>query len=850
MIHVHPDKLRAKNLSFPKVADEILAQHLRRPAGSLADKEESDVTAVAELDTVEKLSIVPIRSGFEGHVTRLSDVATVSKGFERSRQIIKVQGHEGIVLNIQKSASTDILSAQLKVVEFVERYEKERPDSPIDLIIMDDESYDIRNRIGLISGNGALGFVLIIVILFLFLDFRSGFWVALGIPFSLAFTLIVALVIGYTINNMTLAAIIVILGVVVDDAIIVAEHVVRHRFGSAEPIPVEESVSRVMLPIIASVLTTCAAFLPLYFFEGRFGAFIIYIPTIVILMLGASLLESAFILPAHLGHTSRTGSGSTGGGMAKISRLRYRVTTMAEGYYGRALSMLLPYRILIFIGFIGLLAGALWLEQRDMKFVMFPREETREIRVRAIGPPDISRQDMAQLVRQVEDIFLNDTDGVVVAVRTSIGQSHRGGQVIDSEASVRVELTPPTERDVSLREIQSIWEEKLKQLKGFTSTKIMKSRFGSDSGSSIDIQVRTNKDEERRAVTAALKAGLEAIKGVNNVEVERPIERREYLLHVNRDETARLGVRFDELAATVRGFLEGRILYTLRSGEEEVDVRITAAPADKLVIDDLVAMSVSNRNGYLTPISNLATIEERSRPANIERIDFTRTTNVFADLEEGANATPLEVAHILEEEVFVSIRREYPNVNFVFRGEIEDSRRSGSDFAFSLVLAVTLIYVILVFLFESLLIPFAISAILPFGIVGIIAAFWSHGMVHYGFFALVGLLGMLGVVINDAIVMISRFEAERTLTGTPLGFEQIARLAATRLRPVLLTTATTVAGLFPTAYGLVGYDSMLAEMMMAMGWGLLFGTAITLILTPCLYSVARPVGRNSVEKLS
>jgi multidrug efflux pump subunit AcrB len=838
LIHLRPGDLRKRNLSFTQVADEIAAQHLRRPAGSLADRGESDVVTLAELDTIEKLRVVPLRSGFEGQVVRLADVADVSRGFARSSRFSKVQGREGIVLNIQKSASTDILTAQKATIAFVDRYVAAHPDSPARLVVMDDESYDIRNRLALIGGNGAFGFILIVAILFLFLDFRSGVWVALGIPFSLAFTLIAAYAIGYTVNNMTLAAIIVVLGVVVDDAIIVAEHVMRHRRGDTERIEVEESVARVMRPILASVLTTVAAFLPLYFFEGRYAVLTLPIPVIVALMLGASLLESAFILPSHLRGDRRP---PTPGASSSFDAMRTGATRSAERLYRATVRFALSHRGLLLMVFLAALASAVWLETGAMKFVMFPREETREIRVTAIGPADLTREEMAERMRKVEAVFLDDDTGVVLAFRTNVGQGRRGGEVWAAEARMRVELTPPAERNIPLSRLLPRWRAKLEALEGFESIKIGRSRFGSDTGSSVELQVRSNNDDARSGAAEAVRRALEKFDGLANVEVERPLTRREYPLNVDRDKTARLGVRFQELAATVRGFLEGRILYTLRHGEEEIDVRITSAESEKGTIDDLMAMTVANRDGYLTPIRQLVDVGEGRKPTNLQRINFKRTTNLYADIASDAALTPLDVAALLERDVFPDLTRAYAGVDFVFRGEIEDSRRSGSDFVLSTLLALGLIYLIMVLLFDSLLIPLVIAAVIPFGVVGVIYAFWGHGMVHYGFFAVIGVLGMLGVIVNDAIVMVSRFEAERRAVGAPLDRDRIAELAATRLRPIVLTTATTVAGLFPTAYGLFGYDSMLAEMMLALGWGLLFGMAITLFLTPCLYSLARPV---------
>ena len=232
---------------------------------------------------------------------------------------------------------------------------------------------------------------------------------------------------------------------------------------------------------------------------------------------------------------------------------------------------------------------------------------------------------------------------------------------------------------------------------------------------------------------------------------------------------------------------------------------------------------------------------KQKKPANIQRINFKRATSLYADIKKTANATPLEIATEIEKDVFPLVLKGKPSVNLFFRGEVENSRESSYDFLMSVLLALGLIYVLLVLLFDSLVTPFLIGAIIPFGVVGVILAFWLHGFNQFGFFAVVGTLGMIGVVINDAIVLISRLRDEDM--NVTLWQKAIAAVSRTRLRAIIVTTITTVAGLFPTAYGLCGFDSMLAEMMLAMGWGLSFGMFITLVLVPCIFSLYVQLGK-------
>lgn len=832
-IKVIPERLEKYEISMNQVKAQVLEKNIRTPIGSLEDDKESEVSIVSELDTVSSLNEVIISSGFRGQRLRLSDVAKIENGYEKNNTVTKVQGHEAIIFNIQKSSNTDILSAQKAVVSFIERFKKSNQDSNVRFVLIDDESYDVRNRLALIGSNGVIGFILIVLVLFLFLDFKSGIWVAMGIPFSLGFTILMAMLIGFTVNNMTLAAIIVVLGIVVDDAIIVAENIVR-RVSNEEATPTE-SVVEVIGPILASILTTCAAFIPLYFFSGRFGLFVKYIPTIIFFMLLASLIESFFILPSHMvSHSFIERWFQSRGPKTGFKNFREKAISRAEELYAKTLKRLLKFRVAILLVFIAVLSGAFYIFSQDMKYVMFPREESRDFRVKAVADEGTTRYEMARKIKQIEDLFAKHP--TVTSVRSSIGQSRRGGQVKENEASLRVEILPPSERKESLKSLMEKWQTQIDQMEGLKEVRFQKSRFGSDSGSPIVIEVQENNDENRQLIVGRLKEELEKVTSLANVEVERPVVKREFRLKIKKEEASRLNVDYSQMSSVLRSYIEGDILYTLNSGEEEVDVRFTSQNNSKDSVNDLLKLTVANQSNYLVPLRGLVEVIEGKKDANIQRVNFKRTTSIYADLAAGTKQTPLEIAAHLEENIFDRVTEGMPSALLKFRGEVEDSREAQSDFALSITMVLLIIYVLLVFLFDSLWTPFLIGAIIPFGVVGTVMAFWAHGMSQYGFFAVVGTLGMIGVVINDSIVLIDKLNASLKSLGAQRVFEQISEITSTRLRAVFVTTVTTVAGLFPTAYGLGGYDSMLSEMMLAMGWGLLFGMFITLLLVPCLYS--------------
>ena len=378
-IKAYPKKLLKHELSFNAVMKELKDNHIRKPAGTIETKSEPKVTILSELNSAEKLSNLIVQGGFEGQVVRLGEVAEIVEGYEKNRQIIKVNGHEAVMFSVVKNGSFGILESLKAVTRQVDQFKKNNlGGTSITLALLDDESIDIRNRLKIISTNGTIGFILIIIALFVFLNKRSGVWVAMGIPFTFCFTMLFAAILGQTINGMTLAAIIIVMGIVVDDAIVVAENITRlERQGMKHDEAVIKGTSFVLLPIVASIVTTCVAFIPLYFFKGHFGNFVKYIPLIVFLMLGASFLESILILPGHMdlkfpfldkfrGRKSKKESNDYGHWFDK-----------AEEKYGDLLEKLLPKKKIILLSFMGLLIFAGILATTFMKFVLFPHEETR-----------------------------------------------------------------------------------------------------------------------------------------------------------------------------------------------------------------------------------------------------------------------------------------------------------------------------------------------------------------------------------------------------------------------------------------------------------------------------------------
>ena len=396
------------------------------------------------MEDVESLQNLVLRGNYAGDGIYLKDLALVKPSFAKSNSIFKINGHEGVFLNVRKNSSVDILTAKSAILKFMQKFDREQK---IGIVFMDDESYTIRNGLSMIKNNGLFGFVLILILLFIFLNFKTGFWVAMGIPFSMGFTIVIAALFGNTINSMTLSGLIIVLGIVVDDAIIVSENVIRKIEGGMSRLEAGiVGVQEVWKPIFASVITTCVAFVPLLFFEGFFGKLIKYIPLIVMLMLLGSLLESLFILPSHI----------SGEGIDKKAKEKRWLKRM-EDKYKTLLSFVIGKRSIFLLFAVGIVALSGFIFKTKMNYVMFPRSESKEVYVKIKAPEGYTRLETARALAPLEKMLYSDTENVV-GVRSTIGLSRYGGGVKENQASMIVELFPATERAISLDELLDQWE--------------------------------------------------------------------------------------------------------------------------------------------------------------------------------------------------------------------------------------------------------------------------------------------------------------------------------------------------------------------------------------------------------
>jgi multidrug efflux pump subunit AcrB/outer membrane protein TolC len=824
-IKANPKQLSFYEIPLTSIASEISRTHARAPSGTLKSGQNQQVTVLSELNTKEKLENIAVQGGFDNSPIKLHKIATISDSFEDSTNIYKINGREGILIEVVKNSQYGILEALEKVKVITQQYQNTTlTNSSIKLVLLDDESIDLRNRLAIVTSNGIIGAILILIILMLFLNKRSGVWVALGIPFSLCATLIACYFLGYTINGITVAAIIIVLGIVVDDAIIISENISKKI---SEGIPLEKAAldgtSEVIGPIIASILTTCVAFIPLYFFTGRFANLVVYIPPIIVLMLGTSALESFFLLPSHMTLFHK-----------KNSQLKEK--TWFEKYenaYERVLNKILPYRYSLLLFFVFLFLAAGYLLKTEFKFVMFPDEESREIILSGTAKEAKTAKETSVIIQPLEDYLARYIGKEGIGVRTEIAKGRRGDSAYENEFRITLEITPSDKRHKTTKILQTEIQTFAKKQQGLSKLRLQTSRFGQSSGSALDIVIQENDDTKRHELLKTVMAALEKHPNISDIEEDIIPTKINYIISYNQEQLKRLSVNPSTISNSLRSILTGRPLYTLFRNDEEIDVKLSVDTPYRESIEKALEVPVENNQNYLIPLKELVTVETIKTQSSIRRQNMKRSSYVYANIKETSPQSPLEIAEEFETHIFPKLLAQFPSAQINFEGEIIDTRESKHNFIISIIVVFALIFIILAILFNSLLKPLRILLIIPFGIIGVIFAFYLHQKTDFGFYASIGTLGMLGVVINDAILLLSNLDTAEQKNDSIIEFT--ARISKTRLRAILLTTLTTVAGVMPTAYGIGGSDAMLSDMMLALSWGLLFGTAITLLLTPCFY---------------
>ncbi len=835
-IEVSPDKLVKHDLSMNEVMQAIEARNIRASGGSLESyTSQKSVVTLAKFRDPQEVGEVIIKSFPGGGVVTVNDVAKVFDDFEEEQVIPRINGKPTISFNVKKTENADIIRTVDAIKAMIAEAKTMLPPDTIDFLFTADESIGVRDKFDIVKSNGLMGLALVVVVLALFLNIRSAIWVAMGIPVSLLSVLVVLPFFGVELDSLTMAAMVLVLGIIVDDAIVITENIFQHREQGESPLEAAvNGLYEVALPVLTTVVTTVLAFLPMLFIKGMLGKFIFVIPITVLLSLGMSMFESYFILPAHLLPGLRGGQNKTFG------RSWFRPIRDA---FERALQSLLNFRyVLAFVACL-ILGGSLWYANNSLRFVLTVRSANVEsITIRVNMPIGTSLEATSDTTREIERIVEKLPDGEIDSYLAQIGTGGRNASNSPHLATLTLDLAPPSSLQRPVVELQSELRQKIKAIKGIKSFSMGFSTKGPPSGEPVEIMVKGANDNLRSQFANEVIAFLNTLEGVSDVERDDKLGKDEISLQINFPLLARYGLTVADVSQTVRIAYDGQVATTTRYGDEDIDFRVILQREYRKDMNYLKQLKIPNKQGEFINLEEIATFHVGPGIYAFYHDRGERTITVTGELDDKV-ITSLEVMNTLKDQ-FRQILPNYPGIRMDIGGEAEESRQAMQDIAFSFALAALGIYFLLMVLFDSLTQPFIVLISVPFGVAGVIVALALHGISQASFFTGIGIVGLAGVVVNDALVMVDHLNALRRKQRGQNMVALIAQGAANRLRPVILTTVTTVAGLLPLTYGIGGEDTMMGPMAMAMGYGLLFATPVTLIILPCLYMIWDDVQRG------
>ena len=840
-IDIDADKLKENYIALNEVLFAIQNRNIRAGGGALESfRARREIMTISEFSNLEDIKNVIVRAHYTGSNIRVRDIADVKYDFEKETVRARFNGKSGIELIIVKKENADQIQVVDSLNELIKK-EKEFLPEGVYIITSHDTSKFVRNRLKVISQNAILGFILVLIILFIFLNFRVAFWTSLSIPVAIAFTFIVMELVGIDITVISLATIIMILGMLVDDAIIVAENIYRHRILGKSAFDAALTGTReVMWPVTCTVITSIFAFAPMFFFKGMMGKFIWAIPACLAIGLAGSLLDSFTILPCHVSHAKFSD---------KITRREQWVTRLRDRY-GNFLRVCLKFRYPILLFFIVFLVGMFFWAKKYMDFNLFPQDAAEVIGIKVKTDPISTHNATENAVKEFEKEILELPDNELSGLRVQIGNSSEWGAPegagFPNQALIVIYLTSANERDRSAQEIMDKLKAKIKVPPSVEKANYKVYAGGPPTGKPIELNIHSNVDDKRAMLTDQMFNFVKTIPGVGDVERDDDEFLDQIRLVIDYDRLSNLGLTVADVASTIRIAYDGVTVTEIVKNNEDFDIRVRFADRFREDYKDLLDLGIRNQLGKLIQILRFAKLKKVTELRRIHHFNGDVTTRITAELNQ--KITTSKKASELISEKLQPISDKDIDLNYTITGEAEETAKALGEILKSFLMAVFAIYLILLILFNSVTQPIMIMSTIPFALIGVILTLLAHGFPS-NFMSMIGAVGLCGVVVNDSIVMVDFINnIKKKGVGVTNIKDAIISGAKIRLRPILLTTFTTVAGVLPTAYGFGGSDVYIQRLVLPIAWGLLFATLLTLILVPCIYHIDNDV-KNFFSKL-
>ena len=843
-VSVDPKKLEYFKISLKEIINAVKMANINSPGGSIilydnGKEREFSIRTLSEFENEDILKELVLKSNIAEDFIKLKDVADIKLQFAEEDIYYQTNGHRGINLMLSKKDSADAINmvndVKLAVRNFKQQY---APNLIVEYI--NDKSEMVKTRVSVLSRNLVIGLCLVLFILSIVLPFKMALIASIGIPFSFLGALIIFDYSDISLNLISMMGLIIVLGMLVDDAIVVTENAQRKIDEGYDPTDAAiKGTQEIWKPVTTSVTTTLAAFLPLVFMTGIFGKFLSNLPIGVIMALIISLFECFFILPSHVSNFIRKSKVNPKAAHVRFTNFWNKKILPKYSYLVRKIIRL---RYFVALGGFIFLVFSFYSAGKFMSFRLFPGTEDNNFQIKFETEKGTTLEKTTQIAslieKKVKFLGKGDVESTLstIGIHTSrddnnaediIGSNYAQSIFyIKSGSYIAKNLTSFIKK--SKAEIDSIPE--------ITNTTFSRGRRGPPVGKAVNIQVISEDYNLILKAVEDVKKELEQIQGVVDVSDSFWEGKEELIVNIDDQKLSLAGISRTDVANSIRATFDGIVVDKIQNIDEEIDIRITLPKNQQNNLFAVENIKIPNQSGNLIRVRNIASITNDKNSGSYQHLDSLRLLKVQAEIDPRVTNSA-RVNQIMKSKI-VDLSKKYQNVAFKFGGEEKDRNESFKNLGNTFIIALFGIVLLLMLQFGNLYQPLIIALMIPFTLSAVIWAFFLHNM-PLSFLAIIGMIALSGVIINNSIMFID-FSNKEQEKGKTIN-QSILIAAKKRLRPIFLTTITTVAGIMPTAYGIGGKDDFVVPIALALGWGMLIGSIITLIMLPSFIKIVNDI---------
>ena len=848
-VEVPAETLRRLDLTLEDIAGRIARSSLDLPGGTVdTERISRQIRSERRARTAAELGEVEVLASDSGERLRLKDIARIHETSADGEVARQVGGNPSINLNVRRSRGVDSMVAQQTVESYLEEFKARAPDS-LKVDLFDVFADQVTQRVSMLLTNGFGGLMLVLAVLYVFLGGRPSFWVAVGIPVSFLAAMAGMAAVGLSLNMISMFALIMGIGIIVDDAIVVSEHASKLHASGVPGGEAAERASRVMFPpVLAASLTTLAAFLPILMIEEEVGSVVRELPITLGLVILASLVECFLVLPMHL----RSALSAQRPPARWRRRFEAGFARMRDGFFSRLLEGALRQRyasvttaVCLFLLSITLMGTG------RVGFDFFPAPESDLVYANFALAPGAPRRDSEAMVAELgraaraAERNLGAAEGELVVFGVgSVATRDPGVGNAPLEVSgdhmgvYTLELAPGDIRSVRNEAFIEAWKQETRRAAGVEKLIFFSRQIAGPPGSDLDLSLSGSNLEDLKAAAGYVARWLVAVPGVDSVDDDLPRGKQEVLLEITPAGEA-MGLSAAEVARQVRNAYEGAVADRVPRDEEELKVLVKlpeAGPGQA----GLRNLYLRSRTGEEVPLTEVVNLRQRVGFAQIRRIDGLTQVSVSADLNP-ALTTSGQIIRALDEQGVIRAVREQYGVSVSFKGRAEQQTAALADFQMAGIVALGSIYIVLAWVFARYGTPLVVMSVIPFGLVGAVLGHLALGF-NLSMFSLVALLGLAGVLVNDSIILVSAVQRHRD-EGDSLR-NALLNGARERLRPVLMTSLTTIVGVTPILFEASLQAQLVQPLAITLVFGLMLAPPLVLIYVPCVMAIGGDLRRG------